>query len=127
MIYKNNRLIFDNIDISFLGNKYKTPIYCYSLNKITDNINDLKKYFKKIDPLVCYSLKANSNLSILKEIKKHSPIPIVADIHFHFKRAIEAAENGADCLRINPGNIGDKNKIAQVISAAKNNNCSVRI
>ena len=63
----------------------------------------------------------------LKEITKHSPIPIVADIHFHFKRAIEAAESGADCLRINPGNIGDKNKISQVISAAKNNNCSIRI
>ena len=49
------------------------------------------------------------------------------DIHFHYKRAIEAAENGADCLRINPGNIGEKDKIAQVISAAKNNNCSIRI
>ena len=45
--------------------------------------------------------------------------PVVADIHFHFKRAIEAAENGADCLRINPGNIGDKNKIAQVISTSE--------
>ena len=63
----------------------------------------------------------------LKEIVKHSSIPIVADIHFHYKRAIEAAENGAHCLRINPGNIGDKKKIKEVISAAKNNNCSIRI
>ena len=54
-------------------------------------------------------------------------VPIVADIHFHYKRAIEAAENGADCLRINPGNIGDKKRVAEVISAAKNNNCSIRI
>ena len=46
-------------------------------------------------------------------------IPIVADIHFHYKRAIEAAENGASCLRINPGNIGNKNKIREVIKAAK--------
>ncbi len=63
----------------------------------------------------------------LKEIAKHVPLPIVADIHFHYKRAIEAAENGAKCLRINPGNIGDKKKIHEVLSAAKNNDCSVRI
>ena len=54
-------------------------------------------------------------------------VPIVADIHFHYKRAIEAADNGADCLRINPGNIGNTKRIAEVISAAKNNNCSIRI
>ena len=63
----------------------------------------------------------------LKEIVKHVSIPIVADIHFHYKRAIEAAENGAKCLRINPGNIGDKKKIFEVLSAAKNNDCSIRI
>ena len=54
-------------------------------------------------------------------------VPLVADIHFHYKRAIEAAENGADCLRINPGNIGDTKRVAEVVSAAKNNNCSIRI
>ncbi len=63
----------------------------------------------------------------LKEIVKHASIPVVADIHFHYKRAIEAAENGAKCLRINPGNIGDESKIHDVLSAAKNNGCSVRI
>ena len=54
-------------------------------------------------------------------------MPIVADIHFHYKRAIEAAESGANCLRLNPGNIGDLNKIKEVIKAAKDNNCSIRI
>jgi (E)-4-hydroxy-3-methylbut-2-enyl-diphosphate synthase len=63
----------------------------------------------------------------LKEIVKHVSLPLVADIHFHYKRAVEAAENGAKCLRINPGNIGDKLKIHDVLSAAKNNNCSVRV
>ena len=63
----------------------------------------------------------------LKEIVKHIDIPIVADIHFHYKLAIEAAENGASCLRINPGNIGDKLKIQEIIKAAKNNNCSIRV
>ena len=63
----------------------------------------------------------------MKEITKHSQVPIIADIHFHYKRAIEAAENGAKCLRINPGNIGDEKKIHEVLNAAKNNNCSIRI
>ena len=68
----------------------------------------------------------DSTLS-LKEIVKHVDVPLVADIHFHYKRAIEAAENGAKCLRINPGNIGEESKIHDVLSAAKNNGCSVRI
>ena len=63
----------------------------------------------------------------LKEIIKDVSVPIVADIHFHYKRAIEAAEMGASCLRINPGNIGDKKRVLEVIKAAKNNNCSIRI
>ena len=63
----------------------------------------------------------------LKEIVKHSSVPIIADIHFHYERAIEAAINGADCLRINPGNIGEKRKIDEVIKAAKDNDCSIRV
>jgi len=63
----------------------------------------------------------------LKEIVKHSSVPIIADIHFHYKRALESADAGAKCLRINPGNIGDKKKIKEVISAAKNNDCAIRI
>ena len=59
--------------------------------------------------------------------KRQVQIPVIADIHFHYKRAIEAAENGAKCLRINPGNIGDKKKIYDVLKAAKDNDCSVRI
>jgi len=63
----------------------------------------------------------------LKEIVKESPVPIVADIHFHYKRGIEAAESGAACLRINPGNIGSEERVKEVIRAAKDNNCSMRI
>ena len=62
-----------------------------------------------------------------KIIINNVDIPVIADIHFHYKRAIEAAENGAKCLRINPGNIGDKQKIHDVLEAAKNNDCSIRI
>ncbi|SDE94086.1 flavodoxin-dependent (E)-4-hydroxy-3-methylbut-2-enyl-diphosphate synthase [Limimaricola pyoseonensis] len=63
----------------------------------------------------------------LKEIVRESPVPIVADIHFHYKRAIEAAEAGAACLRINPGNIGDAKRVAEVVRAARDHGCSIRI
>jgi (E)-4-hydroxy-3-methylbut-2-enyl-diphosphate synthase len=63
----------------------------------------------------------------LREICRESPVPIVADIHFHYKRAIEAAEAGAACLRINPGNIGDAKRVAEVVRAAKDHGCSIRI
>ena len=63
----------------------------------------------------------------LKEISKSVQVPIVADIHFHYQRAIEAAENGAKCLRINPGNIGSPQKVKDILKAAKDNNCSIRI
>lgn len=63
----------------------------------------------------------------LREVVRESPVPIVADIHFHYKRAIEAAEAGAACLRINPGNIGDESRVKEVIKAAKDHGCSIRI
>ncbi|RME18485.1 MAG: flavodoxin-dependent (E)-4-hydroxy-3-methylbut-2-enyl-diphosphate synthase [Alphaproteobacteria bacterium] len=63
----------------------------------------------------------------LREIVAESPVPIVADIHFHYKRAIEAAEAGAACLRINPGNIGSPDRVREVIRAAKDHGCSIRI
>jgi len=63
----------------------------------------------------------------LREVVRESPVPIVADIHFHYKRAIEAAEAGAACLRINPGNIGDAARVREVIKAARDHGCSIRI
>ncbi len=63
----------------------------------------------------------------LREIVRESPVPIVADIHFHYRRAIEAAEAGAACLRINPGNIGAPERVREVIRAAKDHGCSIRI
>jgi len=77
--------------------------------------------------IVRVSCPDEESTKALKEITQNVKLPIIADIHFHYKRAIEAAENGAKCLRINPGNIGDKQKIHDVLSAAKNNDCSIRI
>jgi (E)-4-hydroxy-3-methylbut-2-enyl-diphosphate synthase len=63
----------------------------------------------------------------LREIVRESPVPIVADIHFHYRRAIESAEAGAACLRINPGNIGSAERVREVIRAARDHGCSMRI
>ena len=106
-----------------------------SVQSMTNTLTkDVKSTIKQINDiceegadLVRVSCPDKESTFALKEITKHSQIPIIADIHFHYKRAIEAAETGAKCLRINPGNIGDKLKIYEVLSAAKNNNCSLRI
>ncbi|MEQ8410069.1 MAG: flavodoxin-dependent (E)-4-hydroxy-3-methylbut-2-enyl-diphosphate synthase [Erythrobacter sp.] len=62
-----------------------------------------------------------------RQITRASRIPVVADIHFHYKRALEAADAGAACLRINPGNIGSADRVAEVVRAAKANGCAIRI
>ena len=89
-----------------------------------EQINKVAEAGADIVRVSCPDSKSTNSLKI---IIKNVDVPIVADIHFHYKRAIEAAENGANCLRINPGNIGNVKRIAEVISAAKNNNCSIRI
>ena len=106
-----------------------------SVQSMTNTLTkDVKKTIQQIEQIeeagadiVRVSCPDEDSTKALKDIIKNTSIPIVADIHFHYKRAIEAAESGAACLRINPGNIGDKKKIKEVISAAKNNNCSIRI
>ena len=77
--------------------------------------------------IVRVSVPDEASARALKEIVRESPVPIVADIHFHYKRGIEAAEAGAACLRINPGNIGDEKRVAEVIRAARDYKCSIRI
>ena len=94
---------------------------------IKATINQINEIQNEGADLVRVSCPDEPSSKALKEITKHVDVPIIADIHFHYKRAIEAAENGASCLRINPGNIGDKKKIKEVIAAAKDNNCSIRV
>ena len=77
--------------------------------------------------IVRVSVPDVASSAALKEIVAESSVPIVADIHFHYKRAIEAAEAGAACLRINPGNIGKPERVRDVIQAAKDHGCSIRI
>ena len=94
---------------------------------IKATINQINEIHREGADIVRVSCPDEASSKALKEIVKHIDVPIVADIHFHYKRAIEAAENGASCLRINPGNIGSKDKIKEVIKAAKNNGCSIRV
>ena len=96
----------------------------------TDKKSTIKQVVAAADAgadIVRVSVPDIESSKALKEIVKESPVPIVADIHFHYKRGIEAAEAGAACLRINPGNIGSEERVKEVIRAAKDNNCSMRI
>ena len=110
----------------------KNPISIQSMtNTLTTDIKATIKQINQIHnegaDLVRVSCPDEASSKALKEIVKNVDVPIIADIHYHYKRAIEAAENGAGCLRINPGNIGEKKKINEVLKAAKDNNCSIRI
>ena len=106
-----------------------------SVQSMTNTLTtDVKKTINQINLLeeagadiVRVSCPDEESTKALKEIVKETNVPIVADIHFHYQRAIEAAKMGASCLRINPGNIGSKQRVIEVIKAAKDNNCSIRI
>lgn len=77
--------------------------------------------------MVRVSCPDTDSTAAMGEIVRASTIPIIADIHFHYKRALEAADAGAACLRINPGNIGSSERVAEVVRAAKANGCAIRI
>ena len=100
-------------------------------NTLTTDIESTIRQIKRIEKvgadLVRVSVPDQDSSLALKTICKKVNIPVIADIHFHYKRAIESAVNGAACLRINPGNIGSVDKVREIIKAAKNNNCSMRI
>ena len=81
---------------------------------IKSTINQINKIAEEGADLVRVSCPDEASSLALKEITKHINMPVIADIHFHYKRALEAADNGASCLRINPGNIGDKKKLKKL-------------
>ena len=94
------------------------------VSKTVDQVNAIHEAGADIVRISCPD---EDSTKALKEIVKQVNVPIVADIHFHYQRAIEAAKAGASCLRINPGNIGSKDRVAEVVQAAKDYNCSIRI
>ena len=106
-----------------------------SVQSMTNTLTtDVKETVKQINELteagvdiVRVSCPDKDSSLALKKIVNQVSVPIVADIHFHYKRAIEAAVSGAHCLRINPGNIGSKKRVQEILKAAKDHNCSIRI
>ena len=127
-----NRKITKEIKVGNVKVGGNAPISVQSMtNTLTTDvkgtINQIHSLEEAGADIVRVSCPDEGSTRALKEIIKEVSVPIVADIHFHYKRAIEAAEMGANCLRINPGNIGDQKRILEVINAAKNNNCSIRI
>ena len=118
-----------------VGNIYVGGDSTISVQSMTNTItSDEASTIKQINELqedgadiVRVSCPDEESTKALKNIVKSTNVPIIADIHFHYKRAIESAKSGASCLRINPGNIGSKDRVKEVIKAAKDHNCAIRI
>ena len=118
-----------------VGNVYIGGDSIISVQSMTNTLTtDYKSTIKQINQLeeagadiVRVSCPDEESTKALKVITKETKVPIVADIHFHYKRAIESAISGAKCLRINPGNIGSKERIKEVIKAAKDYDCAIRV
>ena len=127
-----NRKITKKVKVGNISVGGDSPISVQSMtNTLTSDIKGTIKQIHSLQEagadIVRVSCPDKESTSALKNIAKEVSVPIVADIHFHYKRALEAADMGASCLRINPGNIGTKQRVLEVIKAAKNNDCSIRI
>ena len=113
-----------------IGNNNPISVQSMTNTLTTDTkatLNQIESLINEGVDLVRVSVPDKESSTSLKEITKNSSVPIIADIHYHYLRALEAAENGAKCLRINPVNISEKSKIKEIIKAAKNNDCALRI
>ncbi len=114
----------------FVGGDSPISVQSMTNTLTTDHkstINQIKELEEAGADIVRVSCPDEESTQALKKITKETKVPIVADIHFHYKRAIESARSGAKCLRINPGNIGSKERIKEVIKAAKDYDCAIRI
>ena len=124
---KTRKIKVGNIEVG--GN---APISVQSMTNtlttdIRNTVNQINELAEAGADIVRVSCPDKDSSLSLKEIIKQVNVPIVADIHFHYMRAIESAISGAHCLRINPGNIGSKEKVKEILKAAKDNNCSIRV
>jgi (E)-4-hydroxy-3-methylbut-2-enyl-diphosphate synthase len=124
---KSRQIMVGNVAVG--GN---APISVQSMtNTLTTDVKGTIEQIRALEQagadIVRVSCPDEPSTAALKDIIKNVSVPIVADIHFHYKRAIEAAESGAACLRINPGNIGNSQRVKEVVQAAKDHGCSMRI
>ncbi|WP_443643676.1 flavodoxin-dependent (E)-4-hydroxy-3-methylbut-2-enyl-diphosphate synthase [Candidatus Levibacter sp. Uisw_134_01] len=124
---RSNKIKVGNISV---GGDAPISVQTMTNTPTTDidlTLDQIEKCVEAGADIIRVSCPDKDSTTALKQLVRLSPIPIVADIHFHYLRAIEAADAGAACLRINPGNIGQADKIKEVISAAKQNQSSIRI
>jgi|TARA_B110000438_G_scaffold297213_1_gene343238 (E)-4-hydroxy-3-methylbut-2-enyl-diphosphate synthase len=124
---KTKKIKVGNVEVggdAMISVQSMTNTLTTNIKATVKQINDLTEAGADIVRVSCPDQE--SSLA-LKKIIPQVKVPIVADIHFHYKRAIEAALSGANCLRINPGNVGSKEKIQEILKAAKDNDCSIRI
>ncbi len=124
---KSRRIMVGNVPIGD-----GAPIAVQSMtNTLTHDIDATVAQIRGLEEagadIVRVSVPDKESAAALKHITAQINVPIVADIHFHYKRGIESAVNGAACLRINPGNIGGQKRVAEVVAAARDNGCSIRI
>lgn len=113
-----------------IGSEHKIAVQSMTNTLTTDikgTLDQIQKCYLAGADIMRVSVPDVESSTALKEIVKNSPIPIVADIHFHYKRGIEAVIAGAACIRINPGNIGTKERAIEVIKAVKDHGASIRI
>ena len=128
-IYRRKSRVIKVGQVNIGGN---SPISVQTMtNTLTSDSQSTIAQIRRIEKvgadLVRVSVPDKESSNALKIISKQIKIPIIADIHFHYKRAIESAKNGAACIRINPGNIVSQDKVKEVVKAVKDYNCSVRI
>ena len=124
---KTRKIKLGNVDV---GGDSVISVQSMTNTLTTDHKGTIKQIKELEDAgadIIRVSCPDEESTKALKKITKETKVPIVADIHFHYKRAIESAISGAKCLRINPGNIGSKERIKEVIKAAKDYNCAIRI
>ena len=124
---KSRQIFVGNVPI---GGDAPISVQTMTNTKTTDiqgTINQINQCYEVGAELIRISVPDQESSEALAKIIPHSPIPVIADIHFHYKRAIESAMAGAKCLRINPGNIGSTAKVKEVIKSAKDYGCSIRI
>ena len=126
------RRVSRQIDVGKVKVGGDAPIAVQSMtNTLTTDVAATIRQIRELEmagaDIVRVSCPDEESSKALAEIVKEVGVPIVADIHFHYRRAIEAAESGAACLRINPGNIGSAEKVGEVVRAARDHGCSMRI
>ena len=125
----------DETKVIKIGNKIiggGNPILIQSMtNTRTENVKDTIAQIKRLEEAGCDIVRSTvptmEAAKAFREIKKEISIPLVADIHFDYQMAIAAMENGADKIRINPGNIGGKEKLCEVVACAKERNIPIRV